>query len=402
MTGNRLKDKVIKKIDAIQTELWDISIFLYENPEIGFEEYRSSELLINKLSSYGYLIETGIAELNTAFIATKYGRSKKPNIAFIAEYDALPGLGHACGHNLIAAASIGAALGMIEVLDRIDGSISVIGTPAEEGGGGKKIIAKAGYFNDVDAAIMFHPANKNIVTRGSLASSRLKLEYFGKASHAAAAPEDGINALDACLLTFNSINSLRQHLKIKDRVAGIITHGGDAANIIPSYVSAEFSVRGESTTRRDQVVEKVIKCAQAGAEAVGCSLEYRVSDGYAEIIPNSILANLFTTNLGLLGRTVDMPDPYEKMGSTDMGDVSWIVPSLHPYLATVPEGIPGHSEEFREICVTSAGKSSMLDGAKAMAMTAVDLLTENSYLRQAHLELEAALRSREHKQNTHY
>lgn len=389
---NDLKDEVIKRINFIQDELWEICLFLYENPEIGFQEHKSSKLLIKTLSSYGFRIEPKIAGLETAFKAVREGHTKRPNIVFIAEYDALAGLGHACGHNLIAAAAVGAAVGMIEVLEQLHGTISVIGTPAEEGGGGKKIIANAGYFDDVDAAIMFHPADKNIVTRRSLASSRVKFEYYGKASHAAAAPEDGINALDACINTFNNINSLRQHFKIKDRVAGIITHGGDAANIIPSYVSAEFSVRGETTHRREEVIEKVIQCARAGADVLGCSLDYKVSEGYAEIIPNFILADLFAKNLETLGRYIDPPDPYERMGSTDMGDVSWLVPSIHPYLATVPVGIPGHSDEFREICISPAGKSSMLDAAKAMAMTVIDLLSREDYLHKAHMELKDSMK----------
>jgi amidohydrolase len=387
MDVNDYKSKVVKKIDTLQDDLWEICIYLYENPEIGFKEYKSSELLKKILNSQGFLVETGIAGLETAFRGIKKGRKDRPNIAFLAEYDALPGLGHGCGHNLIAAAAIGAAFGMLEILDQLSGSITVVGTPAEEGGGGKKLIAKAGFFNEVDAALMFHPADKNIVTRGSLASSRLKLEFFGKASHAAAAPEDGINALDACLLTFNNINALRHQLKFRDRIAGIITHGGDAANIIPAFVSAEFSVRGDTTAQRDNLIQKVILCARAGAQATGCTLEYKVSEGYSEIRPNPVMANLFSKNLEQLGRTVIEPDPLERMGSTDMGDVSWIVPSIHPYLETVPEGIPGHTIEFREICMTQAGKSSMLDGAKAMAMTAVDLLLREDYLQQARTAL---------------
>ena len=200
------------------------------------------------------------------------GKVQTPTIAILAEYDALVGLGHACGHNLIAAAAIGAGIGLAAVKSELPGQVQVIGTPAEEGGGGKIILANAGIFTDIDAAMMFHPASKNMVLRGSLASAKLTIEFFGKAAHAAAAPEEGINALDAVLLTFNNINALRQTLTSKDRIAGIITNGGEACNIVPPYASAEFSIRGMSAKRRDLLVEKVIACAQAGAQAIGCQL----------------------------------------------------------------------------------------------------------------------------------
>ncbi len=256
-------------------------------------------------------------------------------------------------------------------------------------------MVEAGVFKGLDAAMMVHPASKNIVLRESLASMRLRLEFFGKTAHAAASPQEGINALDAMILTFNNINALRQHLEVKDRIAGIITHGGDAANVIPGYTAAEFSVRGETENRREQVLEKVIICAEAAAQATGCTLEYEAMPGYAEIFPNPTLAALFANNLNTLGREVTPPDPYERMGSTDMGNVSKVIPSLHPYLQTVTEDIPGHTVEFRETCMSQAGKAAMLDGAKAMAMTAVDLLMQPDLLVRARSELDDYLRESE-------
>jgi amidohydrolase len=329
--------------------------------------------------------------LDTAFRAT-YSDGDNPKLAILAEYDALIGLGHACGHNLIAATAIGAGIALASLKPKIHGQIQVIGTPAEEGGGGKILLANAGIFKDIDAAMMFHPASKNMVLRPSLASSKLKLEFYGKASHAAASPEEGINALDALILTFNNINAIRPTLGQKDRIAGVITNGGEVANIIPAYSAADFSIRSLSAKRRDVLIEKVIACAQAGAQAVGCQLKFSILLGYKDIIPNHILADLFKSNLESLGRIVVDPEPDERMGSTDMGDVSHLVPSIHPYLAIAPENIAGHTLEFKEYCLSEAGKAGMLDAAKAMAMTAIDLLTNPVLVLKAKNELTAAVK----------
>jgi amidohydrolase len=387
------KQYAIKHIDKLQDDLWHLVTKLYENPEVAFEEYHASALISDILTKAGFEVEAGTGGIETAFQGIKHGDGGGPTIAFLAEYDALPEIGHACGHNLIAAAAVGAGLGLKPVLEDIPGDLRVIGTPAEEGGGGKRIMVEAGVFEEIDAAMMFHPASKNMVTRGSLASMRLKVEFFGKTAHAAASPQEGINALDAMILTFNSINAIRQHLETKDRIAGIITHGGDAANIIPGYTSAEFSVRGESENRRAEVLEKVIACAEAAALATGCRLNYETNPGYSEIYPNPTLAKLFSENLITIGREVIEPDPLERMGSTDMGNVSKVVPAIHPYLETVPEEIAGHTVEFREVCMTETGKAAMLDAAKAMAMTAVDLLFNPSLLSTARTELDLYLNS---------
>jgi amidohydrolase len=384
------KKQIISEIDHQSEKLWEISTTLFNEPEIAFKEYKASYLLKESLKFAGYTIESGIGGLDTAFRAT-LGDNSNPRIVILAEYDALVGLGHACGHHLIAAAAVGAGIGLASLNPKLAGQIQVIGTPAEEGGGGKILLANAGVFNHVDAAMMFHPASKNLVLRRSLASSKLKLEFFGKASHAAAAPEEGINALDALILTYNNINAIRPTFGPKDRVAGIILNGGEAANIVPAYTCADFSIRALSAKRRDVLVDMVIACAQAGAQAVGCQLKYSVTPGYMEIIPNRILAGLFKTNLELLGRVVMEPDPNERMGSTDMGDVSHLVPAIHPYLAIAPENIAGHTVEFREYSNSEAGKAAMLDAAKALAMTTIDLLTNPKLLSEAKEELASDL-----------
>jgi amidohydrolase len=390
MTLIGLKQQAIDRINAAQDELWQIARTLHENPELGFQEFQACELLSAALAKHGYQLEHKLGGLETAFRAT-LGRNSNPTVAILAEYDALPSIGHACGHNLIAASAVGAAIGLAAVIDELPGQVQIIGTPAEEGGGGKIILAKAGVFDTLSAAMMFHPASKNMTLRGSLASCRLSMEFFGKASHAAAAPEEGINALDALILTFNNINALRSRLSARDRIAGIITHGGEVANIIPHYTAAQFSIRGLTTRRRDELVKDVIACAEAGARAVGCRLEYKVSPGYADIIPNKLIAGLFDANLAELARTVDLPDPLERMGSTDMGDVSHIVPAIHAYLAIAPLNVAGHTDEFRACSISTEGRAGMLDAAKALALTTIDLLTNPALLVQARQELEASL-----------
>jgi amidohydrolase len=384
--------QIINEIDQQADKLWEISTRLFNNPETAFKEYKACKLLTETLSPFGYDIEIGIGGLETAFRAS-LGDVSGAKIAILAEYDALVGLGHACGHNLIATAAIGAGIGLASLMPDLRGQVQVIGTPAEEGGGGKIILAEAGVFKDIDAAMMFHPADKNMVLRKSLASCRLKLEFFGKASHAAAAPEEGINALDALILTYNNINVLRSTFGAKDRVAGIIMHGGEAANIIPAYSSAEFSIRALKANRRDKLANQVISCAQAGADAVGCQLKYELTPGYMDIIPNHVIGGLFQSNLEALGREVADPDPNERMGSTDMGDVSHLVPAIHPYLAIAPEKVAGHTEEFKQCSISEAGKAAMLDAAKALAMTTVDLLTKPELLIKAREELASELKS---------
>ena len=380
------KTQIIATIDQHADKLWNISLALFNDPEVAFKEFHACNLLSETLRSLGYNVQGNIGGLETAFRGT-YGDETHPRIAILAEYDALVGLGHACGHNLIASAAVGAGMALAALDPKLHAQIEVIGTPAEEGGGGKIKLAQAGIFDNIDAAMMFHPSTKNMVLRPSLASSRLKLEFFGKASHAAAAPEEGINALDAMIVTFNNINALRPTLLSKDRIAGVIIKGGEAANIIPAYTLADFSIRSLNTKRRDQLVEKVIVCAQAGAQAIGCELKSKATPGYKQIIPNSILARLFKSNLESIGREVSDPDPNERMGSTDMGDVSHIVPAIHPYLAMAPENIAGHTLEFKEYCHSEAGKSAMLDAAKALAMTAVDLISNPELLVKARQEL---------------
>jgi amidohydrolase len=238
-----LKQRALNVIDSMRNDLIRISTTIHANPEIAFQEFKSAAFLCETLGSHGFAVERGAGGLETAFIAEAKGNGTGPNIAILAEYDALPDIGHACGHNIIGTSAIAAGIAVKEVIKELPGRVTVIGTPAEEGGGGKLILLEHGVFNDVDAAMMVHPASRTMVDRKSLASVRLKIEFNGKASHAASAPEDGINALEAVILTFNNVNALRLHLKSDARVHGIINNGGSAANIIPEYAAATFRPR---------------------------------------------------------------------------------------------------------------------------------------------------------------
>ena len=377
-----LKQRALAAIDAMRDEWIRISAAIHAKPETAFQEFQSAALLCETLESHGFSVERGVGGLETAFRAVARGKGRGPTIALLAEYDALPDLGHACGHNIIATCAIAAGIGVRKVMDQLPGRVLVIGSPAEEGGGGKLILLEQGLFSDVDAAMMVHPASRTMVERTSLASSRLTVEFAGKASHAAAAPEDGINALEAVILTFNNVNALRLHLKSDARVHGIITHGGTAANIIPEYAAAIFSVRAAKQDYADEILQRVIQCAQGAGIATGAQLTYSTQPGYAEMIPNPVMARLFAENWRAIGVEVHDPRPNERMGSTDMGNISQALPSLHAYLAIAPEGTPGHTVEFREASITPAAHAGLLNAAKGMAMTAIDLLS-NPQLMQA-------------------
>lgn len=381
-----LKQSVIAAVDAMRDNLIQTSLTLHANPEIAFQERKAAALLGDTLEKQGFVVERGVGDLETAFRAEARGNGEGPAIAILAEYDALPQIGHACGHNIIGTAAIAAGLAVRTVLDQVPGRVVVIGTPAEEGGGGKIKLLERGVFRGIDAAMMVHPSGYTMTNRGSLASNRLKIEFTGKASHAAGSPEDGINALEAVILTFNNINALRLHLKPDARVHGIITHGGTAVNIIPDYAAAEFSVRARKQGYADEILQRVIHCAEGGAAATGARLQYTVAAGYADMVPNGVMARLFAENWRAIGVEVHEPRPNERIGSTDMGNVSHALPAIHPYIAIAPDGTPGHSIQFREAAISPEGHAGLLDAAKGMAMTTVDLLSDPELMQQVRQE----------------
>ena len=374
-----LKQRVMDAVDARREQLIEISETIHANPEIRFQEFESAALLSGVLEQSGFAVERGVAGLETAFVGTMPGAQAGPTVAILAEYDALPGLGHACGHNVIGTAALGAGLAMQAALPDLAGRVLVVGCPAEEGGAGKAILVNAGVFEGVDAAIMFHPASRCLTRRLSLTSFKLDVEYYGKPSHAGASPDKGVNALDAMIVLFSSMGLLRQQLRDDARVHGIITHGGDASNIIPQYTSARLGVRAIDTAYAREVLEKVRGCAEAGAAATGARLEFKVQDVYYEgMMPSPVLADLMEANLAALGLTVSAPEAKQRMGSTDMGNVSQVVPGLHPYIPIADVGTAGHTAAFAEASKSPLAHKGLIQAAKALAMTAVDLLADPS------------------------
>lgn len=370
-----MKERVWQRIDELAPALWDLALRIHAHPELGFEEYQASAWLAEALEQGGFRVERGVGGLPTAFRAVHHAEKPGPRIAILAEYDALPELGHACGHNLIAAIAVGAALGLAPFKGDLPGTLWVLGTPAEEGGGGKIKLIQAGIFQEVDAALMVHPSDRTLVGRGSLAITEVKIEFHGKAAHASSEPEQGINALDAVIQTFVALNALRQHIQDGARIHGIITHGGVKPNIVPEYAAALFYVRAQENSYRDELVAKLRKCAEGAALATGAKLTFtKVGHEYKAMRPNKTMAQVFARYLQELGYPPE--EPKGGMGSTDMGDVSWEVPAIHPYIRIGPGEIPGHSREFAEAVKTEAAKRAMLAGAKAVAATCLALWTD--------------------------
>lgn len=387
-----LKERARARIDELAGELIALADDIHAHPELGFQEHRSAERLVGLLRRYGFDVEVGTGGLDTAFRA-RHGAADRPTVAVLAEYDALPGIGHACGHNLICTAAVGAGLAVKAAAPELPGCLLVLGSPAEEGGGGKVLLARAGAFENVDAATMFHPANRTIVNRPSLAMVRVKVEFFGKAAHAAAAPDMGINALEAMIQTFVGINGMRQHLRRGSVIHGVITDGGKAANIIPDYTAAQFSVRGVDFRQRDEVLEILRRCVQAAALATGCRAEVTPGMAYDNMVPNQTLAEVFERNLRELGLASEPAEAEERIGSTDMGDVSQLLPAIHPYLAIAPESVAGHTVEFAAAAGSPAGHQAMLNAARAMAMTCLELFYQPELLTRAKAEFAEAVRA---------
>ncbi len=368
------KALVKAKVDSQRRQLGELSLKMHSHPELGFQEHKASKWLTQYLGTNGFIIEQGICQLETAFRAS-YGNGR-PAIAILAEYDALPQLGHACGHNLIATSAVAAAMASKPVIDHFGGTVIVIGTPAEELYGGKIIMAQRGAFKDIDAAMMVHPSRHDTATTKALACISLDIEFFGQEAHAAAHPEKGINALEAMIQSFIAINSLRQHIKDRTRIHGVITDGGQAANIVPAHSAASFLVRSPDEAYLEELKEKVLNCFIGAATATGAGLEYRWGEvQYAPMRNNLTMAQLFIDNMSSLGRKIQLVNANQSFGSTDMGNVSQLVPSIHPSVAIAPKGVTIHSAQFAEASASEAGIQGMIDAAKAMAMTVVDLLS---------------------------
>ena len=378
--ASQWKEVVSVAIDSNKEELKEISVGIWSNPELCYEEYKAHELLTKFLEKQGFAVERSYAGLKTAFKAT-FG-SGRPNVCVISEYDALPEIGHACGHNLIAEAGVAAGLGLKKALETsqgsIKGTVTVLGTPAEEGGGGKVELIKSGVFKDIDIAMMVHPFPDTLIRPIYNTRKTIVANYTGKAAHAAAYPWEGVNALDAAVLAYNSISVLRQQMKPTWRVHCIISKGGVKPNIIPEASEVQTYCRAPTVQEVDILVDKVTKCFEAASQATGCELGIKETGNfYRDVQQNPSLAEAFGENLGVLG--VEFGDVQDIYASTDMGNVSYVVPSLHPNYA-IGSGEVNHTKAFTAIANTPDAHHKTLLAAKAMAHTAIDVFMKDGFL----------------------
>ncbi len=384
------REKIWKAVDAVAERLYEISDWMYHHPEIGHQEKEAAKLLVGELESHGFMVTAPYATMETAFKAV-YRGGDGPTIAIVAEYDALPGLGHGCGHNIIGASAVGAAIGLKEGWSDFPGTLIVYGAPAEEGAvdnaGGKVILVENDAFVGVDAAMMVHPSNRSALGGTSNAREAMEITFKGRPAHAAGAPHEGINALDAAIQTFNGFNALRQHVKSNVRIHGIIKEGGVAPNIVPERAVIRMYVRSAEASYLAEVVEKVKNCARAGAMAAGATVEFRqTANTYKNMINNCTMSCVFKRNLEELGEVV-LPAGIGA-GSTDMANVSHVVPSIHPYIGISSQKVVGHSQGMADATITDEGHKGLLLAAKSMAATAADLFADQALLTRVKREFE--------------
>ena len=372
---DQIKAQIGPGVEKLAGDLFAISEFLKANPEIAYQEFKACDHLCQVLSEKGFEVQKDVGNVETAFLARPADCSPaRPSVALLAEYDALPKIGHGCGHNMIAAASLGAAMALKQLLGSEAGGVAVVGTPAEEGGGGKVRLADAGVFEDMDVAMMFHPGGQNIPAKDMLGRIKFKMEFMGRTAHASGSPDRGINALDAMVNAYASMNAIRQHLRPDGRIHGIITHGGDAPNIIPDYAAGLFYVRAGSRSYRDEIFERVNNCARGAALALGAESNIEIAPPKLDPMKrNGALEDAIRMNMEALGLSIDDDDG--RRGSSDIGNLSHILPAVHPLLAIVGSDVAGHSVEFCEATTTDRGREVLLKAAKLLAMTALDYLT---------------------------
>ena len=374
------------RVDELAAVLVDASRDIHAHPELAYQEHHAHDVLTDILEDEGVEVSRSAFGIATAFDAR--AGSEGPTIAICCEYDALPGVGHACGHNIIGTAGVGAGLAAAAMADEVGGQVRILGTPAEEGGAGKVLLAEAGAFDGVDVAMMVHPADADLLVMDAIACAVMEVEWFGEAAHAAAFPEKGRNALDAAVLGYLNVAALRQHIAPTDRIHGVFRKGGEAANIVPDHTVMEWMVRSARMASLAPLKERVIAAWEAGATATGCRCEHRVLHRpYADMIDNPIVAGLYAANAATLGRPVRDPRTEEGprvVGSTDMGNVSYLVPSIHPMIAVAPAGVSIHSHEFARYAGGPEGDAAVLLAAKAMAMTIADLWAQPGLVDDAH------------------
>lgn len=366
------KTRAADEIDRLSDTLVDVSHQIWEHPELCFEERFAHDLLCDTLDAAGVGATRHAYDLETAFEAT--AGSTGPTVAVLCEYDALPDIGHACGHNVIAAAGLGAGLAAAALAAELGGRVRILGTPAEEGGGGKVFMLRRGAFQGLDAAMMVHPADHDLPTLTTLAIHTLEVEYTGVASHAAAAPHLGRNALDAAVLGYVNVAALRQHIRSDERVHGVFPEAGEKPNIVPRHAKAYWYVRASTVDRLEELKARVVACLEGGAMAAGCTMDLRwIDPPYSDMVDDDRLLERYERNAAAIGRPfADTADVGAVVGSTDMGNVSHMVASIHPLIAVAPPGVSIHTPEFAEFAGGAAGDRAVIDGAKALASTIID------------------------------
>ena len=376
MSISSLKAKVIAEVDSLGSYLVKMSDTVHSNPEIGYQEFKTSKLYCDALSERGFRVTRGVSGMETAFKAVCKGKSDGPTVALLAELDALPGLGHACGHNIIGTASVGAGIALSRFIQEMPGTLIVFGTPAEEAAV-DNACGKPRMLDEIkvaDAAMIVHPGVKNTV-KGLNVCREAMIKFYGKAAHAGGSPHLGINALDGVLSTFNMINALRQHVRMDVRIHGIVSRGGNSPNIVPEYAEMRLYVRAKDPAYLEETVERVKNCARGAALGTGTKVEIgTTATRDLNMVSNPALAELFAQNWESLGVKVEEVKE-RSYGSSDMGDVSQVIPGLHPTVAIAPEGTAGHSVAFREAAKSEKGHEGLVLACKGLAMTTVDLLT---------------------------
>jgi amidohydrolase len=384
--SDSLRERAVAVIDENADAIVSLSKYIHANPEIAMQEFKSSKACADMLEHFGFTVERGVGDIPTAFAAT-YG-TDGPLIAYLSEYDALPGLGHGCGHNLIAIANIAAGLGLKAAIDGgVSGRVTVFGTPAEEAVGGKVLMANAGLFAGVDAALGAHPSTSEAscpTVEGSgqaLACMLVRIEYHGQSAHAAGDPWNGRNSLDAVIMLFNGISALRQHVKSDARLHGVITHGGLAPNVIPDYAAAEFFVRAGTSAYMHQLADRVREIAEGAAAMTGTRLDFSTpEEPNSDMITNHVMARALKKNLDRVGVVLQEAKAEPGSGSTDWGNVSYVTPSVELSYPIVDRVITWHSSDVVAAADSELGYENTLLVAKALAMTGIDLIEDPELL----------------------
>jgi len=378
-----LKRQVSDDIDRRSSDLVEISRQIHAHPETNFEEHFAHKILTDYIADQKLSVERGAYDLDTAFdVSIKGGAG--PTVAVLCEYDALPGIGHACGHNIIATAGLGAGIALSSVVEQCGGNLRLMGTPAEEGGGGKIEMARKGAFESVDAAMMVHPADADLARMNAIAIQHLMVKFHGLAAHAAVSPHKGKNALDAAVLGYMNIAALRQHILPTERIHGIFTNSGEKPNIVPRETEMDWYVRSPTIETLQPLKERVTKCLEAGAMAAGCTVSFDwKGNTFADLIDNVPLLESYIRNAESFGRKMTTEFlPGTGGGSTDMGNISYLVPSIHPMLQVAPSGVSLHSAAFADHTKGEEANRAISDGAKIMAMTAIDMWVSEALQRE--------------------